>query len=290
MNDAIYKMLERYKITNQADTERALREILQEITLIGLWRSKFFDHAAFYGGTALRILYGLDRFSEDLDFTLLNNQSFTWNMFANQVVQELSCYGFEVNFSEKKKQIPTSVQSAFHKTNTKHALLQISQSKSLTSKHNPDALIRIKIEIDTCPTLGFNTTSTYLRDPLPIPIRTLHESSLFACKTHATLYRAWKQRIKGGDWYDLIWFLRRGTPLHVKYLEACMHASGTLEKHELLTILTIKNLLKNRLQQINLDAAKEDIRPFLRDPTQLDLWSIDFFTYWIDRLQSTQDS
>src|SRR5579885_1376730 len=126
MNDAIRRMLQRYKTTNRVDTERALREILQEVTLVGLWRGKFFEHAAFYGGTALRILYGLDRFSEDLDFTLLDNKHpFDWSLFERNVTEELSSYGFEVSFAEKKKSAETAVQSAFLKTNTRHALLQI---------------------------------------------------------------------------------------------------------------------------------------------------------------------
>src|SRR3989339_1151556 len=113
MNEAVVRMLQRYQTADRVGAERALREILQEITLVGLWRGKFFEHAAFYGGTALRILYGLDRFSEDLDFILLQpNDSFRWDAFEKSVIDELSGYGFEVNFTEKKKQIETAIQSA----------------------------------------------------------------------------------------------------------------------------------------------------------------------------------
>src|SRR3989339_2281708 len=113
MNNAIKIMLERYAPRSLQEHEQALREILQEIALVGLWRGKLFEHAAFYGGTALRILYGLDRFSEDLDFILLQpNDSFRWDAFEKSVIDELSGYGFEVNFTEKKKQIETAIQSA----------------------------------------------------------------------------------------------------------------------------------------------------------------------------------
>jgi len=68
MHEAVTRMLAKYEPKSVDDSVRALREIIQEVALLGLWRAKFFEHAAFYGGTALRILYGLVRFSEDLDF------------------------------------------------------------------------------------------------------------------------------------------------------------------------------------------------------------------------------
>jgi predicted nucleotidyltransferase component of viral defense system len=291
MNDVIRRMLQRYSPKNHAEAERSVREILQEVTLIGLWRGKFFEHAAFYGGTALRILYGLDRFSEDLDFTLLNpNQPFNWHVFEKSVVDELLGYGFEVTFAEKKKQIETAVQSAFLKTNTRHALLQIGVKELFHQALHPDALIRIKVEIDSRPTLGFETELIYLKEPLPVSIRAVKESSLFAGKTHAALYRAWKQRVKGRDWYDLVWFLRRGIPLNRYYLQECLHAADQLPKHEILTEEKIKELLFNRVEKIDLKAAADDVRPFLRDSSQLDLWSVDFFRHWISLLKFDSNS
>ena len=286
MNDAVRRMLQRYQTTTHAEAERALREILQEITLVGLWRGKFFEHAAFYGGTALRILYGLDRFSEDLDFTLLDTkQTFDWSIFERNVTEELSSYGFEVNFSEKKKSTETAVQSAFLKTNTRHALLQIGVKGPSNSGIHPDALIRIKVEIDSNPVLGFHVEPIYLREPLPVSIRVVKESSLFAGKIHAALYRAWKQRVKGRDWYDLVWFLRRNVPLNPHYLAECMRAGGELAQDETLTVERVKQLLNTRVGEINLNAAKDDVRPFVRDPTQIDLWSVDFFRHWISLLR-----
>lgn len=286
MNDSIRRMLQRYQATNRADTERALREILQEITLVGLWRGKFFEHAAFYGGTALRILYGLDRFSEDLDFTLLDNKrAFDWSFFEKNVTEELLSYGFKVSFSEKTKSVETPIRSAFLKTNTKHALIQIGVQGLSVNEIHSDALIRIKVEIDSTPILGFDVESLYLKEPLPVSIRAVKESSLFAGKVHAALYRTWKNRVKGRDWYDLVWFLRRNTPLNAYYFKECMQANEKLLKNKTLTEASLKALLHNRLEEIDLNAAKEDVRPFLRDPTQLNLWSIDFFRHWIGLLR-----
>lgn len=290
MNEAIQRMLQTYKTNTRSDAERALREILQEIALIGLWRGKFFEHAAFYGGTALRILYGLDRFSEDLDFTLLDgNRPFDWSVFEKNVTEELSSYGFEVSFSEKMKQIETAVRSAFLKTNTLHALLQIGVN-SLNSGVHPNALIRIKIEIDTQPVSGFDVESVYLREPTMISIRALTQPSLFAGKVHAALYRAWKNRVKGRDWYDLIWFLRRDIPLNLSYLETSMRQNKEIGKDETLKEEMVINLLNTRLKEIDLDVAKEDVRPFLRDSSQLDLWSEDFFHHWFKKLKFQKGS
>jgi predicted nucleotidyltransferase component of viral defense system len=286
MNDVIMRMLQPYKTATRADAERAIREILQEIALVGLWRGKFFEHAAFYGGTALRIIYGLDRFSEDLDFTLLDkNRHFDWRLFERSVVEELESFGFTVSFSEKEKHVETAVKSAFLKTNTMHALLQIGTKGFVKSGIHPDALIRIKVEIDSEPVLGFDVESVYLREPLPVPIRAVKEPSLFAGKLHAALYRAWKQRVKGRDWYDLVWFLRRKTPLNPRYLEECMRAGGELASDETLTEEKVKKLLNTRLEEIDLGAAKDDVRPFLRDTSQLDLWSVDFFRHWFESLR-----
>lgn len=286
MNDSIKRMLQRYKTITRSDSERALREILQEITLVGLWRGKFFEHAAFYGGTALRVLYGLDRFSEDLDFTLLdNNRSFDWSLFEKNVVDELAGYGFEVSFIEKRKTQETAVQSAFLKTNTLNALLQIGIDGFFNSGVHPDALIRIKVEVDADPVLGFDVESVFLHEPLPVSIKTLKESSLFAGKAHAALYRAWKNRVKGRDWYDLVWFLRRDIPLNRHYFEECMRAKYELSKNESLTEENLKDLLNQRVEQIDLKSAIEDVRPFLKDPASLDLWSLEFFRHWIARLR-----
>jgi predicted nucleotidyltransferase component of viral defense system len=119
MNEIIQGMLKKYAPRSPMEHERALCEILQEIALVGLWRGKFFEQAAFYGGTALRILYGLDRFSEDLDFTLLHpNAHFTWSHYAKSLVEELQAYGFNVELIEKKKSIESAIKSAFLKTKT----------------------------------------------------------------------------------------------------------------------------------------------------------------------------
>lgn len=286
MNEIVQSMLQKYSPKSPMEHDRALREILQEIALVGLWRGKFFEHAAFYGGTALRILYGLDRFSEDLDFTLLRSDShFEWTRYAKSVVDEFHAYGFEVEMIEKKKSFDSSVKFAFLKANTMESLLKIGAlERSLKGVH-PETLLRIKVEIDTDPIPGLTVHNQFIKAPIPVSIASVVESDLFACKLHAALYRAWKQRVKGRDWYDVVWFIRRDTPLNLTYLSKCMQNNNELGQGEILTASRLEEIFATRLKTLNLDEAKADVRIFLRDATQLSEWSQDFFLYWFSKIK-----
>ncbi len=286
MNDIVRAMIKKYSPKSKMEHERALREVLQEITLVGLWRGKFFEQAAFYGGTALRILYGLDRFSEDLDFTLLHpNPDFAWVRYTKSVVDELHAYGFEVELLEKKKRVDSAIKSAFLKTNTLESLLKIGVLESKLKGTHPEMLLRIKVEIDTDPTLGFSVQNHFIKAPIPVSISTVVESDLFASKLHAALYRAWKNRVKGRDWYDIVWFIRRATPLNLAYLSKFMQGNRVLPPNEKLTPSTLMHIFEKRLETLNIEDAKADVRPFLRDDSQLNEWSSDFFLYWFAQIK-----
>lgn len=286
MNETVQSMLQKYSPKSPIEYERALREILQEIALVGLWRGKFFEHAAFYGGTALRILYGLDRFSEDLDFTLFQaNPLFEWTHYARSVVDEFHAYGFEVEIVDKKKNIDSGVKSAFLKANTVESLLKIGLlEKNLKGTH-PETLLRIKVEVDTDPIPGLTAHHQFIKDPIPVSISSVVESDLFACKLHAALYRTWKQRVKGRDWYDVVWFIRRDTPLNLTYLSKCMQNNKELGVDEVLTESHLADIFARRLKTVNFEEAKGDVRPFLRDATQLGEWNQDFFLYWFSKIK-----
>jgi predicted nucleotidyltransferase component of viral defense system len=285
MNEVVQGMLQKYSPKSPFEHERALREILQEISLVGLWRGKFFEHAAFYGGTALRILYGLDRFSEDLDFTLYKaDPNFQWAPYAKTIVDEMHAYGFEVELVEKKKSTNSAVKSAFLKANTLESLLKIGVLERHLKHTHPETLLRIKVEIDTDPIPGLQVKNQYIRAPIPVSISTVVESDLFACKLHAALYRAWKNRVKGRDWYDVIWFIRREIPLNLNYLSTCMHNNGELAQNERLTSSLLTDIFVKRLKTLDIDDAKADVRTFLRDTTQLQEWSTDFFLYWFSKI------
>ena len=155
MNSIINSWFESNPIQNSNDEENALKEIIQQIALCGLWRSKFFEHAAFYGGTALRIFYGLDRFSEDLDFSLIKSTpDFNLMPYYQAVTAECEQYGLEVSIVEKQKQSNTGIQSAFIKSDTLFNHLQI--------RYHRTKQLKIKLEIDISPPGLFQTETRYL--------------------------------------------------------------------------------------------------------------------------------
>jgi predicted nucleotidyltransferase component of viral defense system len=282
MNSAITQMLEKYKCSSLQEHDQALREILQEIALVGLWRGKFFEHAAFYGGTALRIFYGLDRFSEELNFTLLvPNPNWSWQPFGNAIRNELSSFGFEVSFIEKDKKSQTAIKSAFLKTPTVQELLKIGVHSDLLKGVHSESLIRIKIEIDTNPPVGFEYEQKFLSQPVPVSIRCVNEECLFACKMHTALYRVWKGRVKGRDWYDMLWFIRRKVPLNLAlYAKLNGYDEG-------LTRASFIKTAKDRIEQLDVPSAIEDIIHYVRDQEAIKkIWSKEFFNHWIDNIQT----
>lgn len=261
-----------------------IREILQQIALLGLERHGFFEKAAFYGGTALRILYGLDRFSEDLDFTLLKSDlNFDFTSFLEGMKKELSAFGFNMEVVQKNKNIETSVVSAFMKMNTVGYFLSINDEKK-TKSINHNEKIHIKLEVDTDPPPYFRVENHLVLNPVSFYVLTLNKSDLFAGKMLAILYRAWKGRIKGRDWYDLIWYIRNKIPLSLKYLEARMKQTENLGWKESLELSDILGMLTIKIQEINWEGAKADIRPFISNPERIEIWSSEFFLDLIKHL------
>ena len=278
MNPAISKMLQKYDPKTADDAVQALREILQELALLGLWRAKFFEHAAFYGGPALRILYGLDRFSGDLDFSLLApNDTFDLAKYTQSLEEELGSFGFTVNIEKVDKAIETAVQSAFLKANTRNELLVIETGEELAKLIPAAKVLRIKLEVDTEPPLGFQTETEYLLNPVPFAVRCYTLPNLFAGKMHALLFRKWKNRVKGRDWYDFIWYAANHPELHLAHLEQRMRQTEHWKEDEPLTEAAFKEMVTDAIERLDVEQAKKDVFPFLRDPRVLDIWSADFF-------------
>ncbi len=276
MNEAIEQMLARYSPQSQDDYENALKEILQEIILLGLDRNDFFSSAAFYGGTALRILHGLDRFSEDLNFTLLKRDpKFKLDKYFSGLERELKAFGFDFTLQRVAKKEEGTTESAFLKSNTQLLFLKIKGTKSLGDHIQKDQVLKIKFEIDVDPATSFDKEIKTLLMPSPFTVQALTLPSLFAGKMHAVLLRQWKTRIKGRDFYDVQWYLARGIPLKRKYLEEKMRASGALS--EPLTQKLLIRLFEKRVDTIDWEQAKQDVRVFLKDKTQIKLWSSRFF-------------
>lgn len=286
MNEALRSMLESYEPDHRIEAIHALREIIQEISLLGLWRGKFFEHGAFYGETALRILYGLGRFSEDLDFSLLvPDQYFDLRPYLSAVERELLAFGFQVRIEINEKRADTSIQSAFVKANTLESLLVISAPETVIGTTHADKLLKIKIEIDTDPPSDFGVELKYLLKPIPFAVRAYSLPDLFAGKMHAILCRKWKNRVKGRDWYDLVWFLAHHPRLHLAHLEQRMRQSGHYRQEDALTAEKLLTLLHAAIEQLNINQAKQDVLPFVKDPQAIDVWSRDFFVSILARLK-----
>jgi predicted nucleotidyltransferase component of viral defense system len=280
----IQEIFRKYQ-TSRLTKKDILREILQQSALLGLARHNFFEHAAFYGGTALRILYGLDRFSEDLDFSLLKpNAEFNFSPFLEGMKKEISSFGFHVELTAKEKE--SAISSAFVKANTLKSLLMIEGLSSIKGIHREEK-ITIKIEVDTNPPPGFQTEPKFVLLPTPFYILSYVPRDLFAGKMNAILWREWKNRVKGRDWYDLIWFLKNNIPVHLSHLAERMIQSGNLFPGETIDHNKLLELLQKRIVSIDWEQAKKDVKPFIEDPKQLDLWSVKFFEDLITRITTT---
>ncbi len=283
-------MLEKYDLTTADKTYEALREILQEIVLLGLSRAGFFDKALFYGGTALRILHDLDRFSEDLDFSLIApDENFDLSVYQDAVIEALHSFGFEVTIQLKHSD--STVKSAFLKGNTSQHLLNIEAPADIVKTFGQGRLVKIKFEVDTQPPLDFESEKRTLLVPSPFMLHVMTLPSLFAGKMHAILCRNWSSRPKGRDWYDLLWYISHGYELDMKHLHARLQQNCAWQKKQGMEISKdidenhILELLKIRIENLDITAAKRDIEVFISDKRVLELWSRDFFIDIIQQIK-----
>lgn len=278
MNAALGTLLAHYTLSTSDDYLRALREVLQRVSLLGLWRSRFFDKAAFYGGTALRIFHGLPRYSEDMDFSLVEPEpDFSLAKYAQGLTSELRAFGLEASVERRSKPIDRKVESAFLKTNTLQSMLLIDAPARITDRLHRDARLKIKLEVDIAPPpqAGYEVRSLLL--PIPFQVQLYDPPSLFAGKMHALLCRSWKSRIKGRDFYDFVWFVGRKTPCSLRHLRERMVQSGNLGAHEPLDRTSLVDMLHARFGSVDLTEAAHDVAQFVTDKQSLELWSTEFF-------------
>lgn len=263
-----------------------MKEIMQEMVLSGLSRAGFFKEVAFYGGTALRIFYALDRFSEDLDFSLTSpNPEFDLAKYFPTLEKEIAAFGLKVNIERKDKKGDSQINSAFLKANTVEHLLHFYPDQLNFNGINPNELVKIKFEVDTNPPQYASFERRYQLLPFPYEILLYDEPSLFAGKLHALIGRSWQNRVKGRDLYDYIFYLSRGSKFNLPHLQARLIQSGHIEADMECSLDDIKKLIKDKLAEINYKDARDDVMPFVRDIRQLDIWSEDFFRQITDGLK-----
>ena len=278
MNTVIEEMLKSYQVDNIYDRKNAMKKIMQEIVLCGLSRAGFFKEAAFYGGTALRIFYGLDRFSEDLDFSLEQiNLDFDLCSYFPVLEKEVKAFGLNVEIQEKEKTKDSNIRSAFLKGNTKEHLLLFYADERDVGTVAKNEVVKIKFEVDTNPPAFATYEHKYRLLPVPYEIRLYDMPSLFAGKIHAVICRGWQSRIKGRDLYDYIFYLSKAVTVNQKHLRARLIDSGYISENQECTLEEIKTMLKNRFDSIDFLQARKDVEPFIRDTSILDIWSSEIF-------------
>lgn len=274
MNNAIEQMMKAYETSSATDKKNAIKEVVQEIVLCGLSRAGFFEKAAFYGGTALRIFYGLDRFSEDLDFSLISeDKSFELERYLPVLEKELTAWGLNLKVETHEKSIDSDISSAFVKGNTKEQLLLFYPLDNIVKSVPSSEIIKVKFEVDTTPPMYASFEHKYRLLPMPYDVLLYDQPSLFAGKIHAVLCRSWKNRVKGRDLYDYLFYLSRNVPVNLKHLNARLEDTGFSGGD----IETIKKLLNIRFESIDFNQAKQDVLPFVKNPAVLDAWSKELF-------------
>ena len=273
MKNEIYdNMLSAYGVTTEQERRNAIFEANQQVILAGLYNGGFFDVAAFYGGTCLRIFHGLQRFSEDMDFSLLTpNDKFDFTKYFQPIIDEFAIVGREVEIKKKDKKRFGKVESAFLKDNTDVYDVSFQTDKS----------IKIKIEVDTQPPLNFGTEQKLLLQPHSFMTRCFTLPDLFAGKMHALVYRGWKNRVKGRDWYDFEWYVRHNVPLDFAHFAERVRQFNNEEIRQ--EVFMAK--LKDRLASADINQVKNDALPFVRNPNELDIWSNDYFVQLADMVK-----
>ena len=268
------QMLQKYEVSSLDQANQALREVMQEIALAGLYRGGFFNKAAFYGGTCLRVFYDLPRFSEDLDFSLLmSDENFSLEPYFKAVEAEFLALGIEVEITQKQKGIESQIESAFLKNST----------QVFDIKFDGKQAVKIKFEVDTLPPLGFETEEKLLIEPFSFFVKCFSLPDLFAGKVHALMFRKWKNRVKGRDWFDFEWYIRKGVSINLDHFN-----ERALQSNDIDTPLNREaflSLLKERIEVVDFNNAKQDVERFIVDKSSLEIWSKDYFLALSEKLK-----
>ncbi|WPX39562.1 nucleotidyl transferase AbiEii/AbiGii toxin family protein [Akkermansia sp. N21116] len=269
------EMLASYETGNDNDRLNAVHEVMQQVALGGLYNGGFFNKAAFYGGTCLRIFHGLDRFSEDMDFSLLApDPGFRLDPYFDAITAEFAALGQSIDITTKEKTAQSTIQSAFLKSDTAQYDIHLGR----------DRKIKIKIEVDTTPPLGFSTEQKLLLQPFSFYTNCFTLPDLFAGKMHALIYRSWKNRVKGRDWYDFEWYVRKNVAMDFKHFCERAYQFGSEEPGRL-TPDRFRAILKDKIKETDIRQVKDDVMPFIKDQNKLNIWSTEYFLQLADMVK-----
>jgi len=276
----IQERLTSYNCESETEEQHAIREITQDLILAALGRSDFFKHALFHGGTCLRIFYGLNRFSEDMDFMLRKpDATFDLKHHIRHLTTELAAYGYDVQIVDRSKTTST-VRKAFIKDNSLGKVIKLNH-RNTTGKM---AMIRIKLEVDTNPPSGSKEELKYLDFPFLSAVSIQDKPSLFAGKAHALLCRNY---IKGRDWYDFIWYISNSTEVNYQLLSSALFQIGPWQQRDInVDKKWLTKELTKKITSIDWNKAAKDVRRFLRigEQPSLKLWSKELFLHELNKL------
>jgi predicted nucleotidyltransferase component of viral defense system len=277
----IQERLNSYNCKSELEEEHAIREITQEVALAALSRTDFFKYGVFQGGTCLRIFYGLNRFSEDLDFILKEpNRNFKLQPHLQSLSEELEAYGYNVDITDRSK-TDIAVRKAFIKDDSIGKVLQLNHA----GKKEPFRKIRIKLEVDTNPPSGSETEIKYLDFPFVSSVTVQNKPSLFAGKVHALLCREY---IKGRDWYDFLWYTSQRIKINYQFLASALRQQGPWKGQDINVNLDwCMAELKKAIKSIDWKTTAEDVRRFVRvvEQLSLNLWSKELFLAQLEKLR-----
>lgn len=281
--NVIQAKLESYHSRSKSEEENAFKEICQEIALAGLARKNFFASAAFQGGTCLRIVHGLERFSEDLDFILMTpKHGFQWEPFLLSIAKEFASFGLSLEATERSK-VPNPVKKAFLKEGSFGQVLELRYPRSRSDAKK----IFIKLEIDTNPAAGSDFETHFLSFPSSFSIATQTPESLFAGKCHALLCRQYE---KGRDWFDFLWYVQQKTVPNKQHLKNALEQCGPYQGEKIpISHEWILHELENKVRLVDWPVVVKDVEKFVSPEQQesLRLWDADFFRYHCKRLAKT---
>ena len=279
MIELIQERLASYNAANQLEEEYAVKEILQDIALYGLWRAGFFDIAAFQGGTCLRIVHGMGRFSEDLDFILKQpDPDFSWPVYLQGMVQCFEEFGLKSEILDKSR-MDQRIKKAQIKDNSICHQLDLSFFRD-----NPARKQTIKLEIDVDPPENSGFAYRYLDFPLDFEVCHQDLNSNFSLKIHALLCRPY---VKGRDWYDFNWYVKQRVKPNLAHLQAALLQWGPWAGQEIkIDLKWLKQKLTDKIGRIDWQDAAMDVERFLRLQEQhsLKLWSVAFFLHKVEQL------
>lgn len=267
-------MVTKFERRTAFDERNAVHEVMQVIALAGLARGGFFEKAAFYGGTCLHLLHGLPRFSEDMDFSLLApDPTFCFEDYFPAVKEEFRLAGKEVEIKMKHKGQPSAIESAFLKESSDVFDIGFTTEKRL----------KVKIEVDIDPPPKFMTELVPFQSPRSFLVRAYDLPGLYAGKVSAALFRQWKRRVKGRDWYDLAWYVKEQVPLDLTHL--IERGKESSPETDLSTPEAVIAAFDARIDSIDFDNAREDVLPYIADPAELELWNREFFHRIVRRIK-----